>query len=237
MNGSILQPTYLPWLGYFEMIASVDIFVIYDHVQFVKKSWHHRNYIKGPNGAILLSLPVKKSPLNTVLCDVEFASLYKKNLSDHWLSISHAYKKASYFDIYCQELHFLFSRNYLSLTELTTTFIKFFCKHLEISTRFITSSTLMLDESIENSSLKIVEICRKAGITNLYDASGAQKIIDTEIFYSSNIKIQFQQYDHPIYRQQFGKFIPYMSILDLMLNEGPSSLEVIKSGRRPPLVI
>ena len=100
MKGVILQPTYLPWLGYFEMIAAADIFIIYDHVQFVKKSWHHRNRIKGPNGEILLSVPIKKAPLNTPLSMTLLADGYEKTLHSHWASISHTYKKAKYFDDY-----------------------------------------------------------------------------------------------------------------------------------------
>jgi hypothetical protein len=237
MKGVILQPTYLPWLGYFEMIAAADIFVIYDHVQFVKKSWHHRNRIKGPNGEILLSVPTKKAPLHTALCNIDLASEYEASLTSHWTTISHAYKKAPYFSRYSQELQALYFKKYASLTDLTVTFIHFFCEHLGVSTKFITSSSFALDTSLVNSTGKVVELCQKVGIKNLYDANGALKIIDTKIFNSNGIGIEFQQYEHPIYSQQFGKFIPYMSVLDLLLNEGENSANVMRAGRRPPLEI
>jgi hypothetical protein len=94
-----------------------------------------------------------------------------------------------------------------------------------------------LDTSLVNSTGKVVELCQKVGIKNLYDANGALKIIDTKIFNSNGIGIEFQQYEHPIYSQQFGKFIPYMSVLDLLLNEGENSANVMRAGRRPPLEI
>lgn len=237
MIGAILQPTYLPWVGYFEMIAAADIFVVYDHVQFVKKSWHHRNRIKGPNGEILLTIPAKKAPRETALCNTELALVYEKALSDHWVSISHAYKKSPYFDNYSAALQSLYSAKYTSLTDLTVTFIRYFCEQLGITTPFLNSSSFLLDRTLTNSTEKVIELCRKANITALYDANGAQSIIDTVVFDENHISISFQNYEHPTYSQLFGVFLPYMSILDLLLNEGPLSLDVIKKGRCNPIQI
>jgi len=237
MIGVILQPTYLPWLGYFEMIDAVDIFVVYDHVQFVKKSWHQRNRIKGPNGEILLTIPTKKSPRKTALCNTELALVYEKALSDHWISILHAYKKAPYFDNYSVELQSLYSAKYSSLTDLTVSFIQYFCGQLGITTPFVKSSSITLDKSLINPTEQVVELCRKVNILRLYDANGAQNIIDKRVFDANHIDISFQQYNHPTYAQLFGSFLPYMSIIDLLFNEGPLSLEIINKGRLNPIEI
>ncbi len=237
MIGTILQPTYLPWLGYFEMIDAADVFVVYDHVQFVKKSWHHRNRIKGPNGEILLTIPTKKAPLETVLCNTELALVYEKALSDHWITIVHAYKKSPYFDKYSLALQSLFSAKYSSLTDLTVSFIRYFCNELGITTTFINSSSLILDTSIKNSTAKVVDLCRKTNIKSLYDANGAKSIIDINVFDENHISVSFQQYAHPTYAQLHGCFLPYMSILDLLFNEGPRSLEIIKEGRHKPIEV
>lgn len=237
MIGVILQPTYLPWLGYFEMISAADIFVVYDHVQFVKKSWHHRNRIKGPNGEILLSIPTKKAPLETPLYQTELASGYEKSLENHWKSIAHVYKKAPYFGNYSASLESLFRAKYSSLTHLTVSFIRYFCVQLGITTHFENSSTFLLNKADLNSTERVVELCQKANITSLYDANGAQEIIDSKIFADNNINILFQNYDHPTYSQLFGSFLPYMSILDLLLNEGEMSLGIVKKGRRDPVKI
>jgi WbqC-like protein family len=235
MRGAILQPTYLPWLGYFEMILSSDIFVIYDHVQFVKKSWHHRNYIKGPNGKILLSIPTKKSSLDTSLCDINLGNEYEKSLSKHWESIYHAYKKSKYFSTYKYAIESMYANQYLSLTDLTISFIEYFCGELGINVQFIKSSSLILNGLIENPTERVIDLCRAVNITELYDASGAQKIIDVNLFKKNNISIAFQKYEHPVYKQVFRGFEPYMSILDLLFNEGPDSLGIISSGRRNPI--
>jgi len=237
MIGAILQPTYLPWLGYFEMIAAVDVFVVYDHVQFVKKSWHHRNRIKGPNGEMLLSLPIKKAPLATPLFQAELAPEYEKVLVSHWASISHAYKKAPYFDKYSESLQVMYLSKYASLTDLTVSFVQYFCNQLGINTTFTCSSTLLLNESLINSTEKVVDLCKKTNISSLYDANSAQSIIDTAVFEKYDIGISFQNYEHPVYSQLYGRFLPYISIVDLILNEGEKSLGIIKAGRRTPIVI
>ena len=235
MIGVILQPTYLPWLGYFEMISAADIFVVYDHVQFVKKTFQNRNRIKGPNGDIVLIVPTKKSPRNTSLSKTLLADGYEKTLHRHWVSISHFYKKAKYFNDYSPEIESMYLSKYSSLTDLTISFIRFFCNHLGITTLIEQSSNFVLDRSLSSSSERVVDLCVKANISTLYDAIGAQKIINTSFFKTLNIEVLFQNYVHPQYHQNFGDFSPYMSIIDLLLNEGPNSLEIIKSGRRDPV--
>lgn len=237
MIGAILQPTYLPWLGYFEMIDAVESFVVYDHVQFVKKSWHHRNRIKGPNGEILLSIPTKKAPRATAIYQIELATEYEKSLSDHWVTISHAYKKAPYFNNYSETLESMYLAKFSSLSDLTVSFIRYFCDQIGITTPFVSSSGFLLDNSLTDTTEKVIELCQKANISSLYDANGAQSIIDTSIFCRNQINISFQNYSHPVYPQLFGSFLPYMSILDLLLNEGPNSLAVIKKGRCNPIEI
>ena len=236
MIGSILQPTYLPWIGYFEMISSANIFVIYDHVQFVKKSWHHRNRIKGPNGEIMLSIPVKKTPLATPLYRAQLAAEYQKVLEAHWISISHAYKKAPYFGMYAESLREIFFSKYTFLTDVTEAFIHYFCIQLGITTKFVNSSNIPLCDSFVSPTDKVADLCKKTNISSLYDAYGAQGIIDAIVLKRNDIAISFQNYSHPVYSQQFGSFLPNMSIVDLMLNEGEKSLEIIKSGRRPPII-
>lgn len=237
MKGAILQPTYLPWLGYFEMISAVDVFVVYDHVQFVKKSWHHRNRIKGPNGEILLTLPVKKSPLQTSIADIELASTYEKALSGHFSSICHSYKKAEFLGMYYESLENLYLAKYTSLVDLTLAFIQYFCTQLGITTPFLRSSSLELNSSHFDSTERVLELCKVAKINSLYDANGAKNLLDASKLIRNGIDVTFQNYEPSIYKQLFHGFLPYMSVIDLLLNEGPNSLNVIKNGRQNPIKI
>ncbi len=230
MVGTILQPTYIPWLGYFEMIDRSDIFVIYDHVQFVKKSWHHRNKIKNKNGELLLSVPTRKTHLKTSIHDISLSSEYEKVLNNHWMSILYSYKNSRFFCDYSESLNALYMSKYSTLMELTVTFIQYFCEQLGIDTRFEYSSNLLLDSKLTNGTEKVADICKQVNISTLYDANGAKDIIDTKILNKNNIHVIFQDYKHPVYSQMFGKFIPYMSIIDLIMNEGSKSLDIIRSG-------
>lgn len=224
---AIMQPTYLPWLGYFELISNSDIFVFFDDVQFVKRSWHHRNKIKLHEGELMLSVPVLSKgksgqKINEVLIDNE-GNWRKK----HMQSIVLNYQKTRYFHDYIEELNNIYSNNYTHLLDLNVTLIKFLMDKIGIKTKTMMSSELQV-EGEKNE--KIVGICKKVKADVLYDAAGAQDILDQVYFEQNNVKLVFQKYEHPVYRQH-GKFVPYMSTLDLLFNEGNGSLEIINCGR------
>jgi uncharacterized protein (DUF1330 family) len=234
MKGTILQPTYLPWMGYFEMIDASEIFVVFDHVQFVKKSWHQRNQIKGPNGEILLTVPVRKVSRNNPICDIEICYEGNNPLEKHWKTISRSYSKARCFKDYESVFAGIYSERPKYLRDLNIKIIATLCNLLGIKTEIVFSSELKLAEENLDKNEKIVALCEKVGITYLYDAKGAQEFIDTSTFAGRNIVIAFQNYEHPRYCQLFGGFTPYMSVVDLLFNEGQNSLEIIRRGRKEP---
>jgi len=234
VKGAIMQPTYLPWPGYFELISAVDIFVIYDHVQFVRKSWHQRNRIRGSNGEIMLSVPVKKAPQETSISKIEISYDGKDPLQEHWKTISMAYQKARYFKNYAFLLEKVFSRKHILLCDLNTELIKVICAILPLSPRFVSSQMLDLDDSALGKTERVANICRKTGIDFLYDANGAQTFLDSDALREDGIRIEYQNYVFPEYRQVFQPFIPYLSVIDMIFNEGPSALEILKSGTNRP---
>jgi hypothetical protein len=221
-------------MGYFEMIDSADIFVVFDHVQFVKKSWHQRNRIKGPNGEILLTVPVRKMPRGSRICDIEISYEGSNPLEKHWKTISRSYSKSRCFRDYESVFAGIYSEHPRHLRDLNVRIITTICNLLGINTDIIFSSELKLVEENLDRSEKIVALCEKVGITYLYDAKGAQEFIKTSSFAKKNIEIAFQNYEHPQYNQLFDEFIPYLSVVDLLFNEGQNSLETIRSGRREP---
>jgi hypothetical protein len=231
MRATILQPAYLPWCGYFEMIASTDLYVIFDHVQFVRKSWHQRNRIKDSNGELLLTIPVKKIDRSTPIANIKISYDNVNPLNKHWVSITHAYKKAPYFNNYKSIFENIYNQKHERLRDLNVILIKAIWELLNISTQFIYSSDLDLKDEGLGKTERVVNLCKKVGITYLYDAKGAEGLLDEKLFKEVNIDLEFQNYKHPVYTQQFEEFIPYMSVIDLIFNEGPKSLEIIKSGR------
>lgn len=230
MKGTILQPTYLPWLGYFEMIASLDIFVVFDHVQFERKSWQQRNRIKSANGVISLAVPVQKMPRAAKISEIKISYDRGNFLEDHWKTIELAYKKAPYFEKYKSFFEKIYSKRYVLLRDLNVDLIKLICDILNIKTRVVFSSELGLkDENMEKTE-KVVNLCKKQGVTHLYDTKGAEEILDESLFKKENINITFQNFQHPEYHQLWGEFVPYLSAIDLLFNEGEKSLSIIKSG-------
>jgi len=230
MNGVILQPTYLPWLGYFEMLDASEIYVIFDHVQYIRKVYHNRNRIKGPNGEIILSVPVKKAPRNTCIRDIQISYNNGNALPKHWKSIQHAYRKAPYFQQYIDTFAQIYSGQYQTLAELTVKLISTICTLLGIDVQFVYSSDYERFNSQNTKSGRVVDLCIQSGIKTLYDAKGAEEFIDPNPFKDNNLEVKFQNYDHPVYHQQYGAFLPYMSVIDLIFNEGPNSLTIIRQG-------
>ena len=229
MKAAILQPTYLPWMGYFEMIDSSDVFVVFDHVQFERKSWQQRNMIKTANGVVPLTVPVQKMPRETNISEIKISYDHGNPLKDHWKTIELAYKKAPYFQEYKPFFEKVYSKKYVLLEDLNVEIIKLICNILGIRTKIIFSSDLGLKDGNMAKTKKVVNLCRKQGIVHLYDTKGAEEILDKSLFKKDNIKITFQNFQHPEYHQLWGEFVPYLSVIDLLFNEGNKSLSIIKS--------
>jgi len=231
MKAAILQPTYLPWMGYFEMIDSADTYIVFDHVQFERKSWQQRNRIKASNGPIWLSVPVQKASRDTRICDMKISYANGAPLEKHWKTISLAYKRAPYFDKYKLIFEKIYNKRHVLLRDLNVEIIKAICNILGIKTRIMFSSDLDLNDRDMGKTDKIVNLCKKAGITHLYDAKGSQDFIDASLFQDEGVLITFQDFEHPRYSQLWGEFVPYLSIVDLLFNEG-ENLSIIRSGRK-----
>lgn len=225
----IMQPTYLPWLGYFELMSNCDLFVLMDDVQFIKKSWHSRNRIKTSSGELLLSVPVfSKGKRCQQIRDAEINNdlPWRKK---HFSAIENSYKKARFFNDYFKELEEIYSGNHSKLLDLNIKLIEFIKEKIGISTVLILASTL---NASGVKSEKVVNICKKLNADILYDAQGAKDVLDLNFFKDNKIKLIFQEYEHPVYTQLHGDFIPYLSAIDLLLNEGKRSMEIIVSGRK-----
>ena len=220
MKGTILQPTYLPWIGYFEMIASSDVFVVFDHVQFERKSWQQRNKIKTANGVVSLTVPVQKMPRETPISQIKISYEQGNPLKKHWKAIELSYKKAPYFAEYKPLLEKIYSKKYVLLRDLNVEIIKLICDILGVKTKIVFSSNLDLKDEKMAKTEKVINLCKHLGITHLYDAKGAEDILDKSLFKKEDIVIEFQDFQHPEYRQLWGEFIPYLSLIDLLFNKG-----------------
>ncbi len=237
MKTIIMQPTYLPWIGYFSLIHQADYFVFLDNVQFEKQSWQQRNRILGQNGLEWITVPVLiKGRFGQLIRDVEISS--NEFYTKHIKQIQQNYRCARYYDDYAAELFDRFAEygKKPSLCNLNIALIEWFSRKLCLNTQFIRASDL---NAGGRRSERLINILKELGSSLYISPMGSVEYIrqDYPIFKSSNITVLFENYVHPEYRQVYNEFTPFASIVDLLLNEGPDSLSVIVSGQKDNLTL
>jgi len=218
MKVAIMQPTYLPWLGYFNMMAQADVFVLLDNVQFAKKSWQQRNRIKTAQGELMLTVPVlsaqrfhQKISETLINTDSQFA---KKHLK----TIELAYAQAPYLDTHMPQMRDLIGSGEQHLAEFTERLIRWFAATVDIDTSIIRSSELAATG--EGTSLTVHQL-KELGADVFLAAEGSRPYVSTEpAFAEAGIEVIFQDYRHPVYEQLHGPFISHLAALDALLNLG-----------------
>jgi hypothetical protein len=225
---AIIQPGYLPWLGFFELMASSDVFIIYDDVQFDKHGWRNRNRIKTPQGPQWLTVPVltkgKNWPKNNQIL-VNGDGWKKKHLK----SIEQNYCKAQFFNDFFPVVAKGLSMDSALVLDYSIFFIRAIAEFLGIKKELLLSSKLGID-GIDKAQ-RLLNVCKHFNATHYYNGAAGIKLYKKEDFLQQGLVLEFQDYRHPVYRQLHGDFIPYLSVIDLIFNEGPASLDIIMSGR------
>lgn len=226
------QPVYLPWLGLFHKIASADTFVSFDEVQYLPRDWNNRNKIKTASGAIWLTVPVltkghREKPIREI--EINNREPWRRK---HWNAISLNYRKAPFFAQYEEFLRSVYQREWQWLWELNEHMLRWFLEVLGINVRFLRASELGL---VGAKSDVVLDMCRKLGAkTYIFGALG-RDYARVEDFQRAGIEVVFQEYRHPEYSQLHGAFISHLSLLDLLFNCGPKSLEILmKDQERIP---
>lgn len=234
MKIAIAQPTYLPWLGYFDLLDQADRFVVLDTVQFEKRSWQQRNRIKIPNGLQWLTVPVvSRGRRDQRIVEVEIQE--PEFWRDHVRSVELNYRRAPFFEQYFSIWSDLLrsQSSARNLAELTIGLLRWFAELMQIKAPILRSSELPV--SGKRTEL-LASVCSWSGATTYMSALGSAAYLldELQILTDLGIQVAFQHYEHPEYRQLFPPFQPNACVLDLLFNEGPRALEIIRSGRRPP---
>ena len=221
------QPVYLPWLGLFHKIALADLYCYFDVAQYQTKDFNNRNRIKTHDGSMWLSVPVEsKNHFEKRVGEIRIVQNGWQR--KHLKSIQIAYQKTRYFSQYIAEIESLLALHSSgTLGDLNLEMLRFFLRCLNIQTPIVKAS----DYEFEGAKSDLVlDMCVKLG-ANLY-MFGAQgrNYADNEKFRSCGVEPYFQQYNHPVYHQLYGAFLPNMSVIDLLFNEGPASREIILAG-------
>jgi len=217
---AILQPGYLPWLGFFDQMASVDVFVYYDDVQFDKHGWRNRNRIKVPGGFTWLTVPVFHAGRDKPRIDAVRIDNSRDWRRKHLGTLRQYYAHAEYATPYLQELERLLERGWSLLAELDIAVIEMMRDWLDIRTPTVRSSALGIGGG---QSERLLNICRHFGATTYLSGAAARDYLDAGIFEAQGIRVHWQDYRHPVYPQQHGAFIPHLSAIDLIFNAGKRS--------------
>lgn len=226
---AVVQSNYIPWKGYFDLINSVDEFILYDDVQYTRRDWRNRNIIKCPSGPKWLTIPVDvkgkySQPIkDTVISDPH----WNRN---HWKTISHSYSPARYFSHYretFEELYLNTDETYLS--RINYRFITSICRILGVETTLAWS---MDYELIGDRTERIVNLCKQAGATHYLSGVMAKAYLNEELFRQEEIGISYLDYSgYPEYEQLYPPYESRVSIIDLIFNKGPDATSYMKSFR------
>jgi len=232
---AVMQPTFNPWMGYFDLINSVDLFVFLDTVQLAKRSWQTRNRLKINDREHIISIPIKKEVgrdktrlINAKIANRDWA---QKSIK----SIEMSYKKANYFNSVFSFVKDLLLDDATFLSTYNSGIIKRVCSAIGISTEFIYSS--QLGKLSGSKDRLLFNICKKVEADTYVSPRGSLSYLAEnnagEYFLKENIALYYHNYEHPIYPQVGKIFLPYMGIVDLLLNVGiESAKEVIVSGHK-----
>lgn len=232
-NCVILQPSYIPWRGYFHQIQKADVFVFYDDVQYDRGGWRNRNRVKTANGSVWLTIPVAKkgsvetgAPSNTIRVDWN-----RPWTKSHWATIRQAYSKAPFFDTYRELLEDIYSRQPEFLVDFTIETTIELAGLLGLGGRkFLRSSQLHADGTKTD---RLVSILQQVGATHYISGPSARAYLDETKLADAGISLEYMQYAYPEYGQFHPPFDPHVSVIDLLMMTGPEAPDYIWGDGRP----
>lgn len=230
---SVHQPQYIPWLGFFDKIDKSDVFVFLDDVQYKHREFQNRNKIRAKEGGIWLTVPVFYQRGEKIR-DVRIDNT-RDWRSGHAKSLKSWYSRAPYFKKYFPFFEDLYKNDWERLADLNIRIIEFFLENLGIKKPLYFESKLGAGGE---KTQRIINIGRKLKADVYLSGSGGRDYLDEKMFGEWDMKIRYQEFAHPVYRQQFSKgkedFIPHLSILDLLFNKGDESLSILRGAVEIP---
>lgn len=214
-------------MGYVDKLDRADIFVLLDNVQFKKNEWQNRNRIKGAKGAQWLTVPVSFH-FGDKIRDVSICRHHNWP-HQHLRALGTCYGRATHFDETFNFCKSLIDYPWQKLSDLNVALLRSLTRTLGTTTRILLASDL--DPLTEDRDGRLVELCQHLGADTYLAGHGGRGYMHLERYRSAGIEVVFQDYRHPSYPQLFGEFVPQLSVLDLLFNCGPDSLEIIRTGR------
>ena len=232
MRVTILQPSYLPWLGFFEQMSRSDKFVLLDDVQYTRRDWRNRNRIRVRENWIWLTVPVQqKSRFSQSLLETRIdnsVSWRRKHLE----TLRQHYCKAPFFEKYFPRCQQVYEKDWTFLFDLCLETINLIKEEMGIETPLLRSSEM---KPGGEKTERLVSICRELGATHYLSGESGSNYIAEEDFSSQGITLEYQNYEQPVYPQRYTGFVPHLSAIDLLFNCGEQSLGILKEDETEPM--
>jgi len=229
MKIAIHQPHYLPWLGYFAKWAAADLFVFLDTVQYEKNGWQNRNRIKTREGPRWLTVPVR-ARLGTAIADVTVDASQPWR-ARHFAAIENAYGAAPGWRWHRDELQAFYGSEWERLAPVAVASAEWLARTLGVTTPTRLASEMDLPDGAQgDATARLVGLCRAVGADTYLAGRDGTLYMDIGQFAAAGIAVETQQYEHPVYTQEHGEFVPFLSALDLLLIHGDEALGILCEG-------
>lgn len=211
-----MQPYIFPYIGYYQLIASVDKFIIYDDVNYINKGWIDRNRIIVNSKPHLFKIPLRKKSQNLKICQLELTPTHKKWHDKFMKTLVQNYSKSDYFEEANTFISRLLDNNTNNFSEFLFNSIHEVSNKLDIKANFFSSRKY--DNQDISGQNRILDICIKEGATEYINLPGGQGLYSKELFNKKGIKLSFLNIKEFRYKQNTDKFVPSLSIIDLLMN-------------------
>jgi len=222
---AIVQSNYIPWKGYFDMIASVDEFILYDDMQYTRRDWRNRNQIKTPQGLQWLTVPVKvKGKYHQTIRETEIDG--SEWSAQHWKALAQNYRRAPHFEEVAALIEPVYKQPHTHLSALNRALIEAICGYLGVATKISNSWDYAL---VDGKSERLADLCAQAGGDVYISGPAAKDYIDAHVFTDMGIELRWFDYaGYPDYPQLWGEFTHTVTILDVMFNCGKRTPDYMK---------
>jgi hypothetical protein len=229
----VIQSSFIPWRGYFDFIASVDVFVFLDDTQYSKNSWRNRNQIKTPGGLQWLTVPVRQERLEQLISEtrIDYSVPWLRKHLGVWQA---NYARTPYFDVIMEILSGLNGDKEETISQLNVRLTRRICEYLQIDTPMMLSSELALAGSKTD---RLIDLLKKLNATAYLSGPSADAYLDKEAFRRHGIGLEYKSYDYEPYPQLWGPFEGAVTVLDLIANCGPQARNLIRNKSPDVLVI
>lgn len=233
MRIGVIQSTYIPWRGYFDFIASVDVFVFHDDLQYTKSDWRNRNRIKTSKGAEWLTVPVHYRNVAQLICEtlIDNSTLWGTKHLNKWKA---EYRAAAHLDDVLELLAGIEDCQEQTISELNLKLIRRICEYLNICTPMLLSSELTLTGTKTD---RLIDLLQKLDATTYLSGPSADGYLDKDAFRRHGISLEYKSYDYLPYPQLWGEFEGAVTVLDLIANCGPDSVDYLRSQISDQIVV